>query len=105
MSEVPFGSLHRKLWERTGTDICILPRRETGKARKQRREKREESTDLLRTKPWKKKLIQPMMTICGTIITICVFIPAIIPSIAAGAVSGLGGALEDASPFGGPSFR
>ena len=46
-----------------------------------------------------------MMTIWGTIMTICVFMPAIIPSIAAGSVRGLGGA-EGASPFfGGPSFR
>lgn len=59
----------------------------------------------LRTKPWKKKLIHPMMTICGTIITICVFMPAIIPSIAAGSERGFGAA-GAASPFlGGPSFR
>lgn len=61
--------------------------------------------DSLRTKPWKKKLIQPMMTICGTIITICVFMPAIMPSIAAGSVSGFGGAPAGASAFGGPSLR
>ena len=59
----------------------------------------------LRTKPWKKKLIQPMMTICGTIMTICVFIPAIMPSMALGSVSGLGGALAGASALGGPSLR
>lgn len=57
----------------------------------------------LRMKPWKKKFIHPMMTICGTIITICVFMPAIIPSIAAGSI-GFGGA-ACASPFGGPSLR
>lgn len=61
--------------------------------------------DVLNTKPWKKKLIQPMMTICGTIMTICVFIPAIIPSMAAGSDKGLGAA-GGASPFfGGPSLR
>ena len=54
--------------------------------------------DVLNTKPWKKKLIQPMMTIC-------VFIPAIIPSMAAGSDKGLGAA-GGASPFfGGPSLR
>ena len=45
-----------------------------------------------------------MMTICGTIITICVFVPAIMPSMAAGSVMGFGGALG-ASPLGGPSLR
>jgi len=44
------------------------------------------------------------MIICGTIITIWVFMPAIIPSIAAGSVRGLGGAVG-ASLFGGPSLR
>jgi len=47
--------------------------------------------DVLKTKPWKKKLIHPMRTICGTIITACVFIPAIIPSMAAGSERGFGG--------------
>ena len=65
----------------------------------------ESSCDSLSTKPWKKKLIQPMMTIWGTIITICVFIWPIIPSMAAGSVSGFGGALAGASPFEGPSLR
>jgi hypothetical protein len=79
--------------------------------------------DALRTKPWKKKLIQLMISICGTIMTceqgervcvcgalggaartICVFIPAIIPSMAAGSESGLG-ARAGASPLGGPSLR
>ena len=50
-------------------------------------------------------MIHPMMTICGTIITICVFMPAIMPSIAAGSVSGFGGALCGVSAFGGPSLR
>ena len=45
-----------------------------------------------------------MMTICGTIITICVFIPAIIPSIAAGSEKGFG-VDEVESPLGGPSLR
>jgi len=58
----------------------------------------------LNTKPWKKKLIHPIITICGTIITICVFIPAIMPSMAAGSVIGFGGA-DGASLFGGPSLR
>ena len=67
---------------------------------------RTDGRDSLRTKPWKKKLIQPMMTICGTIITICVFIWPIMPSMAAGSVSGFGGALCCCpSPFGGPSLR
>ena len=64
-----------------------------------------ENDHALSTNPWKKKLIQPMMTICGTIITICVFMPAIIPSMAAGSVSGFGGVLASASPLGGPSLR
>ena len=46
-----------------------------------------------------------MMTICGTIITICVFMPAIMPSMAAGSVRGFGGVLAPASPFWGPSLR
>jgi hypothetical protein len=59
----------------------------------------------LSTKPWKKKLIQPMMTIWGTIMTICVFIPAIIPSIAPGSDK-IFGAAGGASPcLRGPSFR
>jgi hypothetical protein len=58
----------------------------------------------LNTKPWKKKLIHPMMIICGTIITIWVFIPDIMPSIAAGSVKGFG-VVAGASPLGGPSFR
>jgi hypothetical protein len=66
-----------------------------------------------------------MISICGTIMTcgaaglaharheararraartICVFIPAIIPSMAAGSESGLG-ARAGASPLGGPSLR
>lgn len=45
-----------------------------------------------------------MTIICGTIITICVLIPAIIPSMAAGSESGLGG--DCVSPcLGGPSFK
>ena len=45
-----------------------------------------------------------MMTICGTIMTICVFIPLIMPSMAFGSVRGFGGAVFS-SPFGGPSLR
>ena len=59
----------------------------------------------LRTKPWKKKLIHPIISIWGTIMTICVFIPAIIPSIALGSDNGFG-AVGGASPsLSGPSFR
>ena len=60
--------------------------------------------NVLRTKPWKKKLIHPMITIWGTIMTICVFMPDIIPSMAAGSASGFGG-VDGVSPFGGPSFK
>jgi hypothetical protein len=70
----------------------------------QRITSRKVASDALRTNPWKKKLIQPIITICGTIMTICVFIPAIIPSMAAGSVRGLR-ADEAESPFGGPSLR
>src|SRR6267142_712350 len=60
--------------------------------------------NVLKTNPSKKKLIHPITIIWGTIMTICVRIPAIIPSMAAGSESGLGGA--GVSPcFGGPSFR
>lgn len=63
----------------------------------------------LSTNPWKKKLIHPMMIICGTIITICFFIPSIIPSIALGSVSGFPAARAGALSFergsGGPSLR
>jgi hypothetical protein len=60
--------------------------------------------NVLKTNPSKKKLIQPITIICGTIMTICVRIPAIIPSMAAGSESGLGG--TGVSPcFGGPSLR
>lgn len=45
-----------------------------------------------------------MMTICGTIITICVFIPAIIPSMAAGSEKGFD-ADKAVSLLGGPSLR
>lgn len=65
---------------------------------------RSKKSDALNTKPWKKKLIHPMMTICGTIMTICVFMPAIIPSMAFGSVSGFGG-VAFSSPLGGPSLR
>ncbi len=59
---------------------------------------------VLTTNPSKKKFIHPMTIICGTIMTICVLIPAIIPSIAAGSERGFGG--TGFSPcFGGPSFR
>lgn len=58
----------------------------------------------LSTKPWKKKLIHPIMIIWGTIITIWVFIPDIMPSKAAGSDIGLGG-VDGASLLGGPSFR
>ena len=59
---------------------------------------------VLKMKPSKKKFIHPITIICGTIMTICVRIPAIIPSMAAGSESGLGGA--GVSPcFGGPSFK
>lgn len=47
-----------------------------------------------------------MMTICGTIITICVFMPDIIVSICAGSERGFGGAEGASAPaFGGPSLR
>ena len=36
--------------------------------------------------------------------TICVFMPDIMPSIAAGSLMGFGG-VEGLSPFGGPSLR
>lgn len=63
-----------------------------------------EFEDALKTKPEKKKLIHPMSTICGTIITACVFIPAIIPSMAPGSVRGFGGRLAS-SLAEDPSFK
>ena len=39
-----------------------------------------------------RSLTQPMMTKLGTIMTICFFIPSIMPSIWLGSLSGLGGA-------------
>lgn len=64
---------------------------------------------LLRINPWKKKLIQPMMTICGTIMTICFFMVSIMPSMAEGSARGLPGAwafaLFGSLGSGGPSLR
>ena len=49
----------------------------------------------LRTNPEKKKLTQPMISICGTMVTNWFFMPPIIPSIMAGSVRELiaGGAI------------
>ena len=49
----------------------------------------------LRTNPEKKKLTQPIISICGTMVTNWLFIPPIIPSIMAGSVRELiaGGAI------------
>src|ERR1700709_635104 len=48
--------------------------------------------DSLITKPEKNALIQPIMSVCGTIMAMLPFIMPIIPSIAAGSDIGLGGA-------------
>lgn len=48
--------------------------------------------DSLITNPEKNALIQPMISVCGTIIAMFPFIIPIIPSIAAGSVIGFGAA-------------
>lgn len=46
------------------------------------------TADILITKPAKNALIQPIITVCGTIIIIFPFIMPIMPSMAAGSVIG-----------------
>lgn len=48
-----------------------------------------DALDVLITKPAKKALIQPIISVCGIIIAILPFIMPIIPSMAAGSVIGL----------------
>lgn len=61
---------------------------------------RKSGKNALRTNPEKKKLTQPMISICGTMVTNWFFIPPIMPSIMAGSVRELiaGGAILFPSP-------
>lgn len=53
------------------------------------------------TNPLKKYVIQPIMTICGTIIAMLRFMPSIMTSICAGSDIGFGGVSGSPSAFGG----
>lgn len=55
--------------------------------------------DVQTTNPLKKALIQPIISVCGTIIVIFPFIIPIIPSIAAGSVIGFAGGCPLLSGF------